>query len=111
MEETVQEKKTFKWGDNEYLLDDLLKLHADQEQNYYNFAKAKGNYDDSALQGLRTAITNRINAAKSGKVFGSDGSLDDDVVDNISDNIVICIFRKIELIFEIHSLKYFFTPA
>lgn len=84
MEENVQEKKTFKWGDNEYLLDELLKLHADQEQNYYNFAKAKGNYDDSALQGLRTAITNRINAAKSGRVFGADGSLDDDIVDNIT---------------------------
>ena len=84
MEENVQEKKTFKWGDSEYLLDDLLKLHADQEQNYYNFAKDKGNYDDSAIQGLRTAITNRINAAKSGRVFGADGSLDDDVVDNIT---------------------------
>jgi hypothetical protein len=23
-----QERKTFKWGDQEYLLDDLLKLHA-----------------------------------------------------------------------------------
>ena len=84
MAETKQEKKTFKWGDNEYLLDDLLKLHADQEQNYYNFARARGQYDDTALAGLRTAITNRINAVKSGQTFGADGVLDSDVVDNTS---------------------------
>jgi hypothetical protein len=24
----AQEKRTFKWGDQEYLLDDLLKVHA-----------------------------------------------------------------------------------
>ena len=29
MAENTQEKKTFKWGDSEYLLDDLLKLHAE----------------------------------------------------------------------------------
>ena len=84
MAETKQEKKTFKWGDNEYLLDDLLKLHADQEQNYYNFARARGQYDDIALAGLRAAITNRINAVKSGQTFGADGVLDSDVVDNTS---------------------------
>lgn len=84
MAETKQEKKTFKWGDNEYLLDDLLKLHAEQEQNYYNFARARGQYDDTALTGLRTAVTNRINAVKSGQTFGADGVLDSDVVDNTS---------------------------
>jgi hypothetical protein len=26
---TEQERKTFKWGDQEYLLDDLLKIHAE----------------------------------------------------------------------------------
>jgi hypothetical protein len=84
MAETKQEKKTFKWGDNEYLLDDLLKLHAEQEQNYYDFAKARGQYDDTALKGLRAAITNRINAVKNGQAFSADGILDSDVVDNTS---------------------------
>lgn len=84
MAETKQEKQTFKWGDSEYLLDDLLKLHAEQEQNFYNFAKAKGSYDDTALTGLRSALTNRINAAKSGKTFSADGLLDTDTVDNTS---------------------------
>lgn len=84
MAETKQEKKTFKWGDSEYLLDDLLKLHADQEQNYYNFARARGQYDDTALAGLRAAVTNRINAVKGGQTFGADGVLDSDVVDNTS---------------------------
>lgn len=84
MAETKQEKQTFKWGDSEYLLDDLLKLHAEQEQNFYNFAKAKGSYDDAALTGLRSALTNRINAAKSGKTFSADGLLDTDTVDNTS---------------------------
>ena len=84
MAETTQERKTFKWGDKEYLLDELLALHNEQERNYYDFAKAKGNYDDSALSGLRTSIANRINAAKSGRAFGADGALDDDIVDNIT---------------------------
>lgn len=84
MAETKQEKRTFKWGDSEYLLDDLLKLHAEQEQNFYNFAKAKGSYDDAALTGLRSAMTNRINAAKSGKAFSADGLLDTDTADNTS---------------------------
>ena len=84
MAETKQEKQTFKWGDSEYLLDDLLKLHAEQEQNFYNFARAKGSYDDAALKGLRSALTNRINAAKSGKTFSADGLLDTDTVDNTS---------------------------
>lgn len=84
MAETKQEKRTFKWGDSEYLLDDLLKLHAEQEQNFYNFARAKGSYDDAALTGLRNALTNRINAAKSGKTFSADGLLDTDTVDNTS---------------------------
>lgn len=84
MAETKQEKRTFKWGDSEYLLDDLLKLHAEQEQNFYNFARAKGSYDEAALLGLRSALTNRINAAKSGKAFSADGLLDTDTVDNTS---------------------------
>lgn len=77
-----QERKTFKWGDQEYLLDDLLKLHAAQENNYYDFAKTRGQYDDNALQGLRQAITNRINAVKSGEAFEGDGVLSTDIADN-----------------------------
>ena len=78
----AEEKKTFKWGDQEYLLDDLLKLHAAQENNYYDFAKTRGQYDDNALQGLRQAITNRINAVKSGEAFEGDGVLKTDIADN-----------------------------
>lgn len=78
----AEERKTFKWGDQEYLLDDLLKLHAAQENNYYDFAKTRGQYDDNALQGLRQAITNRINAVKSGEAFEGDGVLSTDIADN-----------------------------
>ena len=84
MAETKQEKRTFKYGDQEYLLDDLLRLHTQYENNYYNFARDRGSYDDVALQGLRTAITSRINAARAGREFTGDGILDTDKVDNIS---------------------------
>lgn len=83
MAEPKQEKKTFKWGDQEYLLDDLLKVHMEQEQNFYNFARDRGQYDDTALAGLRAAISSRINAAKEGRSFGGDGILEGDVVDNV----------------------------
>lgn len=79
-----QEKRTFKWGDQEYLLDDLLKIHAEQENNYYNFARDKGQYDDEALLGLRNAITNRINSIKNGEIFDSDGTSQSDRADNVS---------------------------
>lgn len=82
MAENTKEKRTFKWGDREYLLDDLLSMHAAQENNYYDFAKTRGQYDDNALQGLRQAITNRINAVKSGESFDADGVLSTDTVDN-----------------------------
>ena len=78
----AEERRTFKWGDQEYLLDDLLKLHASYENSYYDFAKNDGKYDDNALMGLRKAITNRINAVKSGEAFDSDGSLSTDIADN-----------------------------
>ena len=79
----TQERKTFKWGDQEYLLDDLLKLHAQHENSYYDFAKTKGQYDDSALSGLRNAIANRINAVKSGESFEGDGALSTDAANNV----------------------------
>lgn len=78
----AEERKKFKWGDQEYLLDDLLKLHAAQENNFYDFARTRGQYDDNALMGLRQAITNRINAVKSGEAFEGDGVLGSDKVDN-----------------------------
>ena len=78
----AEERRTFKWGDQEYLLDDLLKLHTSYENSYYDFARNDGKYDDNALMGLRKAITNRINAVKSGEVFDSDGSLSTDIADN-----------------------------
>ena len=81
MAENKNEKRTFKWGDSEYLLDDLLKLHA--QQNYYNYAQTKGGYSGSALDGLRAAVTNRINAVKNGKVFSADGVLDTDAAENV----------------------------
>ena len=79
----AQERKTFKWGDQEYLLDDLLKLHAQHENSYYDFAKTKGQYDENALSGLRSAIANRINAVKSGQAFEGDGVLTTDTADNV----------------------------
>lgn len=82
MAETKNERKTFKWGDQEYLLDDLLKLHGEYEQNFYDFARERGQYDNEALQGLQRAITNRINAAKEGESFDGDGVLDTDEADN-----------------------------
>ena len=62
----MTEQRTFKWGDQEYLVDDLLKLHAEQENNYYNFARDKGKYNNEALTGLKSAVTNRINSVKNG---------------------------------------------
>lgn len=82
MAENKQEKKTFKWGDSEYALDDLLKLHAEQQHSYYDFAKNRGQYDDTALAGLRAAISSRIDAVKNGQAFSADGVLDTDRVDN-----------------------------
>lgn len=94
MAENKQEKRTFKWGDSEYLLDDLLKLHADQEQHYYNFARQKGGYGDESLAGLRNAIAHRIDAVKSGQVFSADGVLDTDVVDNTTNKVKQGVFKK-----------------
>lgn len=84
MAENNNERRTFKWGDQEYLLDDLLREHGAREQEFYDFARNRGSYDAAALAGLRNAIANRINAAKSGRAFQGDGALDDDVVDNTS---------------------------
>ena len=94
----AQEKRTFKWGDQEYLLDDLLKAHALQENNYYTFARDKGRYNDEALKGLRSAIANRINLVKNGVFFDADGTSASDQVDNVSIKTKNRIFRKDEYV-------------
>ena len=94
MAENKQEKRTFKWGDSEYLLDDLLKLHADQERHYYDFARKKGGYSDDSLAGLRKAIAHRIDAVKSGQIFSADGVLDTDVADNTTNTIKNGVWKK-----------------
>jgi hypothetical protein len=55
-----------------------------QENSFYDFARNRGQYDETALAGLRTAIANRINAVKEGRSFDADGVLEGDVVDNTS---------------------------
>lgn len=84
MANNKESRRTFKYGDREYYVDDLLKLHADQFSHYLNFAKERGLYNDSALVGLRESILSRINAVKSGQNFDGDGVLGSDRVDNIT---------------------------
>lgn len=84
MAENVQEKATFKWGDNEYLNDDVFKLHGEQKANFIKFAMERGGYTQEEIPELIKAIDARFNALQSGKAFKADGSLDDDVVDNIT---------------------------
>jgi hypothetical protein len=84
MANNKESRRTFKYGDREYYVDDLLKLHADQFSHYLNFAKERGLYNDSALVGLRESILSRINAVKSGQNFEGDGVLGSDRVDNIT---------------------------
>lgn len=92
----MADKKTFKWGDSEYLIDDLLSLHGNQLNHFINFARTDGKYDKQAEEGLRRAIQNRITAAENGENFKADGSLSTDVVDNVSVKSKNRIFRKDE---------------
>lgn len=84
MTENTQERKTFKWGDQEYLLDDLLKAHAEQRNYFHNFARDKMFYDENAIRLLDSAMEKRLGAVKEGKTFSADGKLDDDVAQNIT---------------------------
>lgn len=77
-------KQYFKYGEREYSMDDLLKLHAKFENSFYNFAKEQGGYDQEALKRLRQSVHNRINALKSGQAFEGDGVLIGDSPDNIT---------------------------
>lgn len=78
------ERKTFKYGDKTYYVDDLLKLHADQKHYFMNFAKDKGRYNGENLNKLQQAIDDRINFAQNNAAFKADGSLDTDVVQNVN---------------------------
>ena len=78
------ETKTFKYGNKEYLIDDLLVLHRDLEQNFYDFARTQGHYDDAALADLRKSIASRIDAVRNGQTFSADGRLDTDEVNNVT---------------------------
>jgi hypothetical protein len=42
MAENKEGVKLVQFGDEFYKLDDLLKLHTQQEQNFYKFAKERG---------------------------------------------------------------------
>ena len=84
MAENKEEIKLVQFGDAFYKLDDLLKLHTQQEQHFYNFARERGQFDENALERLRVAIEAKINAAKEGKIFEADGNTDTDVIDNVS---------------------------
>lgn len=84
MSDTTQKRQTFKWGDQDYLLDDFLKAHSEQENYFYNFARDKGHFDDSTLALLRKAIADRVNYLKGGNTYSADGVLDTDKVQNVS---------------------------
>ena len=77
-------KATFTYGDREYYIDDFLKLHADQEHQYYKFARERGSFNDSAIQSLRSNLRHRVDAIKAGQHFDGDGVLSSDVPENIT---------------------------
>lgn len=84
MAEQTQERRTFKWGDDDFLVDDLLKLHTDYENNYYDFAEHDGKYDADSLKLLRQDINNRLQAIKNGESFDADGAHANDRVNNVT---------------------------
>lgn len=84
MAETTQNKKKNKYGEREYYEDDVLKLHGAQLENYMEYARKRGQFDEASIAKLRSAIDNRINAFTSGQTFRGDGSLDTDEVQNIT---------------------------
>lgn len=84
MAENKQEKKTIQVGDQKYLVDDILGLSAAQLNNYFNFARDKGGYDDEGIASLRNYINKRLDNIKAGQGFNADGSFDGDVVENVT---------------------------
>lgn len=84
MAETTQDRKILKWGEVDYLLDDFLKLHAEQERYFYNFARDKGKFDDNAIALLQKAIKDRISHIQNNLMYNAEGALDTDQVQNVS---------------------------
>ena len=84
MAENTQERKTFKYGDQDYLSDDFLRAHAEYKQSFLDFAKSEGLFDTNALQALSAEMDRRANAVREGKAFSADGILEGDKVNNIT---------------------------
>lgn len=84
MAENTQERKTFKYGDQDYLSDDFLRAHAEYKQSFLNFAKSEGLFDEASLQALSAEMDRRANAVREGKSFSADGILEGDQVNNVS---------------------------
>lgn len=76
MAENTQERKTIKYGDNEYYEHDILKAHADYKNSFLDFARNEGLFDDNALKVLSEAMENTMNAVREGKTFSADGLYD-----------------------------------
>jgi hypothetical protein len=76
MAENTQERKTIKYGDNEYYEHDILKAHADYKNSFLDFARNEGLFDDNALRVLSEAMENTMNAVREGKTFSADGLYD-----------------------------------
>lgn len=90
----TEQRRTFKWGDEEYLVDDILKLHGLHKNNYRNFAKDQGRFDDSTWQMLSDEIEARVDNIKQGQGFEADGSLQGDAPKNVSIKSENRLFRK-----------------
>lgn len=84
MVENTQERKTFKYGDQDYLSDDFLRAHAEYKQSFLDFAKSEGLFDMNALQELSAEMDRRANAVREGKYFSADGILEGDEVNNVT---------------------------
>lgn len=84
MAENTQERKTFKYGEQDYLSDDFLRAHATYKQSFLNFAKEKGLFDEESLKELSKAIDARANAIRESKSFSADGILEGDTVHNVT---------------------------
>lgn len=84
MAEKTQEKKTFKYGEQDYSSDDFLRAHANYKQSFLDFAKSEGLFDDASLQALSTEMDRRANAIREGKSFSADGILEGDEVNNVT---------------------------
>ena len=84
MAEKTQEKKTFKYGEQNYSSDDFLRAHANYKQSFLNFAKERGLFDDVSLKELSKAIDARANAVREGRAFSADGILEGDAVHNVT---------------------------